>query len=108
MLIQRIGSSNFGNFGGVSLAILGQFSFYKPNEVEKLRPYKVGAGIIALNAFNFSSNNTTRELGIVTIGSLYPIQTKSKLKFPLFLGFGYFLQEEKWFYLVGPGIQLSF
>ncbi len=108
LLIQRIGSSNFGNFGGVSLAILGQFSFYKPNEVEKLRPYKVGAGIIALNAFNFSSNNTRRDLGIVTIGSLYPIQTKSKLKFPLFLGFGYFLQEEKWFYLVGPGIQLSF
>lgn len=108
LLIQRIGNNSFANFGGVSLAILGQFSFYKPNEVEKLRPYKLGAGIIALNAFNFSSNNTTRDLGIVAIGSLYPIQTKSKLKFPLFLGFGYFLQEEKWFYLVGPGIQLSF
>lgn len=106
LLIQKVGDQRLGNFGGVSLAILGNFSFYHPEKVERLRPYKVGAGILAFNTFNFS-NASNRDLGIVTIGSVYPINSNRKLRFPLHAGFGYFLQAKRWFYLLGPGIQIS-
>jgi hypothetical protein len=46
-------------------------------------------------------------LGIVAIGSLYPSKRDSKLSFPLFLGFGYLIKQEQWFYLLGPGIRVN-
>jgi hypothetical protein len=47
-------------------------------------------------------------VGLVALASLYPIKTKysSRLSFPLFAGGGYFLSEQKWFLLFGPGIRV--
>jgi hypothetical protein len=109
LLTKRVGTEGFGNLNGVSMAIIAQFSFYQPNRIAKPRPFKIGAGFLALNAFNFSENNTNRDVGVVILGSLYPIpkRERSKLSFPLFLGGGYFLSESKFFFLIGPGIRLS-
>lgn len=94
-----------GTFNGISLATLAQFSFYNPNKINKLRPYKVGAGFVALNAFNLNPDaNSARNLGIVILGSVYPTRSDAKLTFPLYLGGGYLLNGGKLFFLLGPGI----
>jgi hypothetical protein len=87
--------------------MMAQFSFYKEGEIQQLLPVKVGLGFLAQNAFNFNQD-AERDLGIVLIGSVYPLQKKGKLNFPLYGGFGYFMQEAKFFFLVGPGIRVSF
>ncbi len=108
LLTKKVGQEGFGTLNGVSMAIIAQFSFYHPRRIAKFRPYKIGAGFLALNAFNFSENSTNRDVGIVALASLYPLQSKAKkLSFPLYLGGGYFLSENKFFYLLGPGIRLQ-
>ncbi|UOG73080.1 hypothetical protein MTX78_13195 [Hymenobacter tibetensis] len=105
LLTKREGESGYGSFGGISLAMLAQFSFYHPEKINRLRPYKVGAGFVALNAFNLSSDDAdNRDLGIVVLGSVYPTRREARLTFPLYLGGGYLLAKGKWFYLLGPGI----
>lgn len=109
LLTKRFGQDeddDFGNLGGISLAMMAQFTFYHPEKIAIERPYKIGAGFIALNAFNFSNDNDNRDIGIVVLGSLYP-RSRSKLTFPLFLGGGYLLSNAAWFVMIGPGIRVS-
>jgi len=108
LLIKRGDRPDFSPFGGISLAIMQQLSFYDPDKINRFRPYKVGIGILANNAFNFNPNATNRDIGIVMIGSLYPTRRDVKLTFPLFAGMGYFLSAKAWFFLIGPGIFVSF
>ncbi|OGX85822.1 hypothetical protein [Hymenobacter glacialis] len=105
LLTRRQGESGYGSFGGISLATLAQLSFYSPDKINRLRPYKIGAGFVALNAFNLSNTSSNdRDLGIVILGSVYPTRREAKFTFPLYLGGGYLLSAGKWFYLLGPGI----
>lgn len=109
LLILKSGSNDFANFGGVSFAMLAQFSFYQDGRIAKLKPYKVGAGFIAINAFNFSPQaEANRDVGLVVMGSLYPISSTNKLSFPLYCGFGFLMKEKKLFSLIGPGIRVQF
>jgi hypothetical protein len=95
---------SYTSFGGISLAMLGQLSFYHPEKINRLRPYKIGAGFVALNAFDLSKSGGNRDLGIVVLGSVYPTRREAKLTFPLYLGGGYLLSNRKPFFLLGPGI----
>ncbi|MCC3152335.1 hypothetical protein Q3A66_03640 [Hymenobacter sp. BT770] len=105
LLTRRQGETGYGNFGGISLATLAQLSFYSPDKINRLRPYKIGAGFVALNAFNLSQQTSSeRDLGIVILGSVYPTRRDAKFTFPLYLGGGRLLGAGKWFYLLGPGI----
>jgi len=107
LLTKQVNSDvkGYTSFGGISLASLAQISFYNPNKINKLRPYKVGAGFVALNAFNLSPDaNASRDLGLVVLGSVYPTRSDAKLTFPLYLGGGYLLNKGKMFFLFGPGI----
>lgn len=110
LLILEAGKNKeFTNFSGVSFAMLGQFSFYQEGKIAKYRPYKVGAGFIAINAFNLSENVSNRDVGLVVIGSVYPSAgSNRKLTFPLYVGFGYLMKKEKLFSLIGPGIRVRF
>lgn len=107
LLIKKVGVDGFPGLTGVSLSMLGEFSFYQRGEIQRLRPYKIGAGFLAKNAFNFNPD-ADRDLGIVILGSVYPSRKKRKISFPLYAGFGYFLNEERFFYLIGPGIRINF
>jgi len=98
--------TEFGNLGGVSMAMIAQFSFYHPQKIAVLRPYKVGAGFIALNAFNLSSSNTNQDLAFVILGSLYPTSRDNRLSFPLYFGGGYKMLDKSWMFLIGPGIRI--
>ena len=104
LLTKYKGESSYTSFGGISLAMLGQLSFYHPEKINRLRPYKVGAGFVALNAFDLSKEGGNRDLGIVILGSVYPTRRDAKLTFPLYLGGGYLLTQGKPFFLIGPGI----
>lgn len=97
-----------GQLTGISVAMIGQFTFYHPEKINIQRPYKIGAGFLALNTFNFNANDADRDLGIVVLGSLYPTTRDVKLTFPLYFGGGYLLKRGSWFMLVGPGIRLRF
>lgn len=106
LLILKKNEKDFTNFGGVSFAMLAQFSFYQPGKIAKYRPYKIGAGFIAIDAFNFSADNDRQDVGLVVIGSLYPTSSDNRLTFPLFMGGGYLLKTQKLFFLIGPGIRV--
>ncbi len=100
-----------GSFGGVSLAAIAQFSFFKPGRIAQYQPYRIGIGTIALNAFDFSQNNTNRGLALVALGSLSPIRKDVKLRFVLYGGGGYLMSNNPsnpsgWFFLLGPGIMV--
>jgi len=102
-----INDNKYTGLGGISLAVLPQLSFYKPNKVAKLRPYRVGMGFIALNAFDFSnSTSNNRDISAVVLGSLFPTRSGSRFSFPLYGGFGYKLRAGQFFFLFGPGIQV--
>ena len=107
LIIKKVGVPGFPGLSGISLSMLAQFSFYKKDEIQKLRPFKVGAGFLAKNAFNFNPD-AERDLGIVILGSVYPTKKDRKFSFPLYAGMGYFLNEDKFFYLIGPGIRINF
>ena len=105
LLTRMQGDTGYGDLGGISLATLAQLSFYSPDKINRLRPYKIGAGFVALNAFNLGSSSTNnRDLGVVILGSVYPTRREAKFTFPLYLGGGYLLSAGKWFYMLGPGI----
>ncbi|WP_201978271.1 hypothetical protein [Hymenobacter rubidus] len=104
LLTRKQGESSYGDLGGISLATLAQFSFYSPNKINRLRPYKIGAGFVALNAFNLGSSSANRDLGLVILGSVYPTRREAKFTFPLYLGGGFLLGTSRWFYMLGPGI----
>jgi len=64
LLVKQAGKDGFDNLYGVSLAVVAQFSFYNPEKIARYRPYKIGAGFLAFNAFNLSSNsNIDRDVG---------------------------------------------
>jgi hypothetical protein len=108
LLTKYAGQASYTSFGGISLATLAQLSFYAPDRINRLRPYRVGAGFVALNAFNLSNDpNVQRDLGIVVIGSVVPIRTGARLTFPLYLGGGYLLTQRTPFLLFGPGIGVT-
>lgn len=97
------------NFSGISMAMLSQISFYKQNAYARMQPFKVGVGFLALNSFNFSENpSIIRDICIVGLVSFYPVSRESKMAFPLFAGGGYFLSGKSFFWLLGPGIRVSF
>lgn len=108
LIIKKVGEDGFPNLGGISLAMIAQFTFYDSRKIKVEKPYKIGAGFIALNAFNFSPTTQDRDLGILVLGSVYPLKNTRKLSFPLYMGFGYFLNQSKLFYLIGPGIRINF
>ena len=106
LLTKNQNESGYGSFSGISIATLAQLSFYSPGRINHLRPYKIGAGFVALNAFNLSAEATGRDLGVVVLGSVTPLHT-GRLSFPLYLGGGYKLSAGQWFFLLGPGIGVS-
>lgn len=108
LVVKRIGVDGFPGLGGISLAMLAQFTFYDKERIQLPKPYKIGVGFLAQNAFNFNPDVQDRDLGIVILGSLYPIRRERKLNFPLYGGFGYFLNEDRFFFLIGPGIRVNF
>lgn len=107
LIIKKAGEPGFPGLSGISLAMLAQFSFYKKGEIQKLYPFKVGAGFLAKNAFNFNPE-AERDLGIVILGSVYPTTKNRKISFPLFFGAGFYMYESKFFFLIGPGVSINF
>lgn len=97
----------FGQLTGISIAMIAQFTFYHPDKINSVRPYKIGAGFLALNTFNFSDTEENRDIGVVILGSLYPTTKDTKLTFPLYFGGGYLLKDTKFFLLLGPGIRIK-
>jgi hypothetical protein len=108
LLIKKANESGLGNFSGVSMAVIAQYSFFAKDKIAQLKPFKIGAGIIALDAFDFSKASTDRDMGIVVIGTLNPVNKNRKLSFPIYLGGGYLLTQRTWFWLLGPGISVQF
>jgi hypothetical protein len=105
LLILEANSDEFINFGGPSFAMMAQFSFYQQGKIAQYKPYKFGAGFIAIDAFNLTGSGN-QDIGIVAMGSLHPTKSGKKLTFPLYAGFGYFLKKQSPFFLLGPGIRV--
>lgn len=100
-------SLGFGNISGISTAILAQLGFYSDKRLGQLRPYTVGAGFIALNAFNFNANAENRDIGAVALVTINPINSRAKFSVPIYVGGGYFLNQDAWFVAFGPGLRFN-
>jgi hypothetical protein len=107
LLIKKMNTAGYGDLGGVSMAVLGQFSFYQKDKINRFRPYKIGAGFLALNAFDFSHTSTNGDIGVVVLGTLSPVNTDRKLTFSIYLGGGYLLNQKTMFWLIGPGFSVK-
>jgi hypothetical protein len=108
LLTKSLKTKGVAELSGFSVAFLAQLSFYDKDGIQKIKPYKVGVGFIALNIFNLTSSSQQPDIGAVVIGSILPLKPKSKFNFPLYLGFGYQLRSGEWFTLLGPGVQFNF
>jgi hypothetical protein len=95
------------NLGGISLALIMQFSFPDAEKVGQCKPYRLGAGFLAINAFNFNQS-AQRDLAAVVLASLYPIKPGKLFSLPIHLGFGYKFQDRIPFLMLSPGIGIQF
>jgi len=95
------------DIGGISLALIAQFSFPDAERVGRMKPYKVGAGFLAINTFNFSES-AKRDLAVVFLASLYPIKPGRVFSMPIHFGFGYKFQDAIPFLMLSPGIGIRF
>lgn len=95
------------NLGGISLALIAQFSFPDAERVGATKPYRLGAGFLAINTFNFSSD-AKRDLAAVVLASLYPIKPGKVFNLPIHIGFGYKFQDAVPFIMLCPGIGIRF
>jgi hypothetical protein len=118
MLIQNLGesqsekeaqkkSSFTDNLGGISIALIAQFSFTDDEKAGKMKPYRCGAGFLFINTFNFREN-AKRDLAFVALGSIYPLSSRRMFNVPIHVGIGYKLQEKIPFVMISPGISVSF
>ncbi len=109
LLVKQFGSSGIGNLSGISTSVLAELSFYDNTRLGRKKPYKFGAGFIALNAFNFSeSQDVQRDIGLVVIATIEPVRSSAKFSVPIYFGTGYLLKEQDFFAIFGPGIRLHF
>ncbi len=109
LLVKQFGESGIGNLSGISTSVLAELSFYDRNRIGNKKPYKFGAGFIALNAFNFSeSQDVQRDIGLVVIATIEPVRSSAKFSVPIYFGTGYLLKEQDLFAIFGPGIRLHF
>ncbi|MEL6534317.1 MAG: hypothetical protein AAFQ98_02835 [Bacteroidota bacterium] len=109
LLTKRFNQPGIGNLTGISTAALVQASFYQPGKINKLSPWKVGGGFLALNALSsLTDNDEDKDLGVLGMVSFYPINSDSKVKFPLHAGLGYLFKNNTLFLVVGPGVQVNF
>ncbi|TAE00944.1 MAG: hypothetical protein EAZ97_04420 [Bacteroidetes bacterium] len=107
LIVKKLGEQGYGSFNGVSMSVLAQFKFYKNDKIERLQPYRIGVGTLAFNVFNLNDNSTNRDLAVVVLGSVFPTRKDVKLSLPLYAGFGYMIKEEKWFFVLGPGLRIQ-
>ncbi len=107
LLVVRADEPNVGNFTGVSTAFMAQFKFYSQKRIGQLTPFQIGAGFLALNAFNFSED-AERDLGVVVLASIVPVRRKNSFSVPIYLGAGYLINEGQFMVMFGPGLQIRF
>lgn len=95
------------NIGGISLALIMQFSFPDAEREGHLKPYRLGVGFLAINTFNFSET-AKRDLAAVVLASVYPIKPGRIFNLPIHIGFGYKFQDKIPFIMLSPGIGIQF
>jgi hypothetical protein len=95
------------NLGSISLALIMQFSFPDEEKVGQSKPYRIGAGFLAINAFDFNQS-AKRDLAAVVLGSIYPIKPGKWFNLPIHFGFGYKFQDKIPFVMLSPGLGISF
>jgi len=109
LLVKEFKDKGIGNLSGISTSVLAEFSFYDKKQIGRIKPYRIGAGFIALNAFNFNeSPNITRDIGIVLMTAIEPVNKNAKFSVPIYLGAGYLLKNNDFFAIFGPGIRFQF
>jgi hypothetical protein len=94
------------NLGGISIALIAQFSFSDSKKPGQLKPFRCGAGFLFINTFNFSEN-AKRDLAFVIVGSIYPLSSRRMFNVPIHAGIGYKIQDKVPFLMISPGISIS-
>lgn len=110
LFVVQVGDAGVNTLTGLSIASMANFTFYKKGQIKKEQPLRLGLGFIALNAINSITGGTGAEsdIGAVSLLSFQPLHSESKINFPLYAGFGYLFNSQNLFFLIGPGIKITF
>ena len=110
LFVVEVGDAGVNSLTGLSIASMANFTFYKKGQIKKEQPLRLGLGFIALNAINSITGNGGAEsdIGAVSLLSFQPLHSESKVNFPLYAGFGYLFNSQDLFFLIGPGIKITF
>lgn len=108
LLVHKFDDPGWGGFSGVSMAMMAKFGFFEDGAINRREPYELAAGFIAMDAFDLSKTATDRDLAVVALFTLNPMNPNRRLTFPFYLGGGYLLAGREWFWLLGPGISVQF
>ena len=108
LLTKRYGVNDVSELNGLSMAFLGQLSFYEKNNIKVLHPLKLGAGFMVLNMLSTANSTAPVDVGAVVIASILPLKQDGRFNFPIYFGTGYLFRSGSWFSLVGPGVQFNF
>lgn len=110
LFVVQVGEPEVNSLTGLSIASMANFTFYKKGQIKKEQPLRLGIGFIALNAINSITGNVGAEsdIGAVSLLSFQPLHSESKINFPLYAGFGYLFNSQNLFFLIGPGIKITF
>jgi hypothetical protein len=95
------------NLGGISIALIAQLRFTDDVKPGKEKFYRVGAGFLFINTFNFQET-AQRDLAVVVLGSIYPLSSRRMWNVPIHVGVGYKIQDKIPFLMISPGISVSF
>ncbi len=95
------------NIGNISIAVIAQISFPDPNRVGRIYPWRIGVGVLVLNALNLASS-TPSDLAGIAVFSIYPLRNSKLFNLPIHLGVGYKINERIPFIMLSPGISVRF
>lgn len=108
LLVHKFGEGGWGSFSGLSMAMMAKLGFYESGSINKREPWELAAGFIAVDAFDLSRSASDRDLAVVGLATLNPVNPDRKLSFPIYFGGGYLVSSHNWFWLLGPGISVQF
>lgn len=105
LAFKRFDGTETQTFDGVHTALMAQFDWYQKGKINSLRPFRLGVGFMAMETFPFDGD-PQQDFGVGALLSLYPTRRDQRISLPIYLGGGYGIQRNTWFFLVGPGLSI--
>ena len=107
IILARFNGEQADNLSSVGLGAFAQLRFYRKRGINELVPVQASLGVMATDVFSFASS-PRRDWALCGLAAFYPITSKQRWSIPLYVGGGYLLDAETFFFFMGPGLSVQF